>query len=222
MNCKCNRFLLLTIDLMDREKRHRSDLVQYNIEGLYSLKSLHLRANTEKIDFSIKNLPVLIDLSFYSRSYIDENIVTGLLDQLSHIKELLLDGYLSYFNLDSLVNLKKLSLVGNKNWNFNLELFENLCKQLENIKISICNINENDFLKLFDGCNFPYLEDFTIESLYMIRLKKEFIDRLPKTKKLNINKCGIEVIESDLFSNMQQLNLLDLSYNRIEYIVENA
>jgi len=124
--------------------------------------------------------------------------------------------------LDSLVNLKKLSLVGNKNWNFNLKLFENLCKQLENIKISICNIEENDFLKLFDGCNFIYLEEFTIESLYMTRLKKEFIDRLPKPKKLNINTCGIEVIESDLFSNMQQLSWLDLSNNRIEYIVENG
>ena len=68
MNCNCNRFHLLTIDLMDRDNRHRSDLVQYNIEGLYSLKSLHLRANTEKIHFSIKNLPLLINLSFYSRS----------------------------------------------------------------------------------------------------------------------------------------------------------
>ena len=53
---------------MDRVNRHRSDLVQYNIEGLYSLKSLNLRANTEKIHFSIKNLPLLINLSYYSRS----------------------------------------------------------------------------------------------------------------------------------------------------------
>ena len=46
--------------------------------------------------------------------------------------------------------------------------------------------------------------------------------RSPKPNILNINKCAIEVIESDLFSNMQKLSLLDLSNNQIEYIVEIA
>ena len=56
----------------------------------------------------------------------------------------------------------------------------------------------------------------------MKRLKKEFIDRLPKCEKLNLYECDIEVIESDSFSNMQQLSTLDLSRNRIVYFEENV
>ena len=56
----------------------------------------------------------------------------------------------------------------------------------------------------------------------MKRLKKELLSRLPKHKQLNINKCGIEVIECDSFSNMQQLTSLDLSQNRIWLIEDNA
>ena len=74
------------------------------------------------------------------------------------------------------------------NENFNFELFKNLCNQLEDIKISLGNtlycpnissIDEKTLFKLFDGYNFPYLVDFTIETLYINRLKKKFINRLP-------------------------------------------
>ena len=101
-----------------------------------------------------------------------------------------------------------------------MELFKNLCNQ--DIKIIISSIDEKTLFKLFDGYNFPYLVDFTVRNLNMKRLKKEFINRLPMHKQLNITDCGIELIESDSFSNMQQLTSLDLSKNEIELIEKNA
>ena len=41
-------------------------------------------------------------------------------------------------------------------------------------------------------------------------------------KRLEICKCDIEQLENDLFSNLQQLSFLNLSYNRIHHIEENA
>ena len=181
-----------------------------------------MEATADKVDFSIKNLPSLINLSFsFSRS-IDEKIVRRLLDQVPYIQELYLHGDLSYFSLDNLVNLRVLSLDGYIEKNFNFELFKNLCNQLEILKISIYNIEDEIFFKLFDCYKFPYLLDFTIEFLYMKRLTKEFINRLPKPRRLNLIDCEIEVIESDSFSNIKQLISLNLSRNRIELIEKNA
>ena len=77
-------------------------------------------------------------------------------------------------------------------------------------------------MKLFVGYNFPYLQDFSIENFEIKRLKKEFLNRLPMHTFLNIRECINELIESDSFSNMQQLTSLDLSNNRIEFIEKNA
>ena len=183
---------------------------------------MELEPNAEEVYISIKNLPSLTNLSFHSFCVIDENFVTKLLQQVTHIQKLLLEGNLCYFNLDSLVNLRVLSLSGYINKKFNFQLFKNLCNQLEDIKISLTNIDEQTLFKLFDGYNFPYLVDFCIEFLYMKRLKREFIDRLPIHRKLKISLCKIEVIESDSFSNMQQLTSLNLSNNQIELIEKNA
>ena len=152
---------------------------------------------------------------------IDESFVKRLLDQVPNIQELHLDGKLSYFTLDDFVNLRTLSIGGKIDESFNFEIFKNLSKQLENITIGLF-INEEIFFKLFDGYNFPYLQDFSIENIEMKRLKKEFINRLPKHTRLNIRECEIEVIESDSFSNIQQLTSLNLSQNEIELIEENA
>ena len=163
-----------------------------------SLKRLHLAANTAKVDISIKNLPSLTNLSLYFSRSINKDIVTGVLNQVPFIQELCLHGNLFHFNLDSFVNLRKLSLSGIINESFNSKFFENLCNQLEDIKISIYNIDEKTLIKLFDSYNFTYLTDFTIEFLFIKRLKKEFIDRLPKPRnKLNITDGLIEVIEHD-------------------------
>ena len=155
------------------------------IEGLSSLKTLHFKAITLEDDFSIKNLPSLtslyLSISVFGICIIDEKIVTRLLEQVPNIQELHLNGDLSFFNLDNFVNLRVLKLSG-KIKDFNFELFKNLCNQLEDIKISIGNLKKKTFLKLFDGYNFPYLVDLTIEFLDMYRLKKEFINRLPMVR----------------------------------------
>jgi len=202
-------------------------LVKINIEGLSSLKTFHLRANTLEFEFSIQNLPSLtsfyLSISSFGRNTIDEKILTRLLNQIPHIQELHLDAKLSYLNLDNLVNLRVLSLYRSINENFNLELFKNLCDKLEDLTISLANIDEKTFFKLFDGYDFPNLVDFTVRNLNIKRLKKEFINRLPKPRnKLNITDCQIKVIESDSFSNLQQLSSLDLRRNEIEFIEENA
>ena len=176
-----------------------------------------------EVEFSIKNLPSLrrFSLSTFS-GRIDEKIVTRLLYQAPNIEELHFNGKLCYFNLDDFVNLRELLLFGSMNKSFNFELFKNLCKQLEAIKICLGKIDEKTFFKLFDGYNFPYLEDLTIKLLFVKRITKEFINRLPMHRRLKISKCNIEAIESDSFSNKQELISLDLSENRIELIEENA
>jgi hypothetical protein len=52
---------------------------------------------------------------------IDHNIIKQLLGQVQQIQYLFLRGKFSYFNLDSLDNLKLLSLVGTINEDFNFE-----------------------------------------------------------------------------------------------------
>ena len=53
------------------------------------------------------------------------------------IEELHLHGNFSNFNLDSLVNLRELSIAGYIDKSFNFELFKNLCNQLENLNSSV-------------------------------------------------------------------------------------
>ena len=201
------------------------DYLKFNIEGLCSLRKLNLESNRRHI--SIKNLPLLTNLSLSfpcsdkNFKLIDEDFIFSILNQVPHIQELHLEGKLSYFKLDNLVNLKVLSLSGRIDEEFNFELFKNLCKQLESIKISFY-IDEKTLFKLFNRYKFPYLVDLTIESLNIKRLKKEFINRLSKPKRLNINECEIEIIEHDSFLNMQQLTSLNLSNNRIWHIEKNA
>lgn len=197
-------------------------MVKFNLEGLCSLNTLHLEANTAQVDFSIKNLPSLTNVFLSISGTIDENIVIKLYKQVPYIQELHLNGNLSFFNLDNFVNLRKLSLSGTIEPNFNLELFMNLCNQLENIQIRLTNIDLKTYIKLFIGYNFPYLEHFTLSFLNIKRLKKQFINRFPMLKHLNINDCTISVIEHDSFSNLEQLCFLNLSSNRIELIEKNA
>jgi Leucine-rich repeat (LRR) protein len=191
------------------------------IQHRRTFRKLQLGTNAE-VEFSIKNLPSLRRFSLSTFSCrIDEKIVTRLLYQAPNIQELHFNGKLCYFNLDSLVNLRVLSLNGFINENFNFKLFKNLCNQLESIKIS-SNIDEKTLFKLFDGYNFPYLRDFTLMCFSTNRLTKEFIDQLPKPRQLNITECNVKVIEHDSFTNMQQLTSLNLTRNQIELIEENA
>ena len=158
-----------------RIDKNPRESVNFKVECLSSLKTLSFGVKNAD-DISIRNLPWLKELSLNFSGEIDNGKITRILDQVPNIQELNLEGNLSYFNLDSFVNLRVLSLSGDIEKNFNLELFKNLCNQLEDIKISIGNLKKKTFMKLFDGYNFPYLVDLTIEFLDMYRLKKEFIN----------------------------------------------
>jgi hypothetical protein len=123
-----------------------------------------VNSNTDDVDFSIKNLPSLTIFDLTITGTIDEKILTRLFDQVPHIEELFLEGNLSYFNLDSLVNLKKLSLCGTIDESFNFELFENLCNQLEDIRIRLFKNDEKTIVNLFDNYYFPYLAYLSLMS----------------------------------------------------------
>ena len=101
--------------------------------------------NAVEVDFSIRNLPPLTTLNLSSSCTLDENTLTPLLYQMQHIQELYLLENLSYFISDNLVNLRKLSLHGNIDEEFNFELFKVLCNQLVDITIDLDNIEEESF-----------------------------------------------------------------------------
>ena len=135
-----------------------------------------MAANSAEVDFSIRNLNSLRRLYISITCKIDEKIITGLLEQLPTIQQLYLHGNFSYINLDSLVNLRELSIAGYIDEKFNIDLFKNLCNQLEILKIVLANLDEKSFFKLFDGCNFPYLLYFSLRYFNVKRLKKEYIN----------------------------------------------
>lgn len=201
---------------------YRRDSVKFNIKGLSSLETLFLGANSSEVQFTMKNLTSLSRLGLSLTDTIDEDIITGLLDQVPHIQELHLDGNLGYFNLDHLVNLRVLKIFETINEDFNLDLFKNLSDQLENIWIEVTNIDEKILVKLFDGCDFPYLVDFTVRFGNIKRLNKELFNGFSTLKRLRITNCEIKVIERDLFSNLKQLCSLCLIENRIKIVEENA
>ena len=82
-------------------------------------------AHIGEVDFSIINLPSLSAFYLSISSIIDHSILENL-NQLQNIKELSLDGHLSYFNLDSLVSLRTLKLYGSINESFNFELLKKI------------------------------------------------------------------------------------------------
>ena len=192
--------------------------MKINVEGLPSLKGLNLGVNSSEVNFSIRKLPSLKYLALSMSCTIDENIISQLLDQVSHIEHLHLFGYFSHFNLDHLVNLKKLLLLGTINESFDYDLLKNLCNQLEILKIVLTNSDVNKL----SGHHFPNLQNFCISNCHVKILKKEFFDRFPMLQNLFINDCNLEEIENDAFSNLKQLLFLDLSKNLLKFIEKNT
>ena len=176
-------------------------------------------ANSEEMYFSIKKLSSLNELSLWASCTIDENILARIFEHLQHIRSLLLRGNFSYFNLDSFVNLRYLSLVGTViNESFNVKLFKNLCQQLISLRIELTNIEDKKFFKLFDVHHFPILAGFSIKKCNIKRFRKEFIIKFPFLIMLFIIDCNLEVIERDVFSILKYLHCLDLSENRLKFI----
>ena len=217
-----NQFLLSTIDLHNGDCEDQKEPTKINIEGLFSLERLHVVVSSKEMCFSMRNLNSLNMLSLLVNCAIDEAIITNISEQVPHIEQLFLRGHFSYFNLDHLVNLKVLSLVGTINESFNINLIKSLCNQLTVLKIRLTKIEDKTFFKLFDGHLFPYLVAFSIIKCNLKRIKREFIKQFPMIKTLFIIDCNLEVIEKNAFPNLEHLHCLDLSQNRLKFIEENT
>lgn len=199
------------------KKSPQRESVKITLEGLHSLESLHLGTNSKEIHFSIRDLFSLRYLILKTTGTIDESFIAQISDQMPLIENLYICAKYSHFNLDRLINLKLLAIVGTVNESsFNYELFKtNLRYQLEDLNVVLSNIDDN---KLFYGCYFPNLLNFGMRNCNMKCLKKEFINRFPALRKLFLIECKIEEIESDAFSDSKQLYLIDMSQNRIKFI----
>ena len=166
---------------------------EFKIEGFSSLESLWL--------------------SFQSANQV-------ILTNLSELRRLNLNGKLSQFNLNSLSNLKKLALKGKIMDDFNFQLFDKLCNQLEYIDISCSNFDNTCIEKLFYGRNFPYLSKlYIVKSNASVKLEKKLFDGLGMLRTLKIYHNGnLRIIDNDVFSNLIELEELHIAQSFIEFI----
>ena len=115
---------------------------------------------------------------------------------------------------------------GNIKEDFNFDLVKNLCNQLEILQVKLMNVDKKIlFDKLFDGHKFPNLLSLALFNYKNLeRLEKEFFNRFrfPILKGLFIINCNLEVIEKDAFSNLKNLEIVDLSENKIKFIEKNT
>ena len=156
-------------------------------------------------------------VSLHLATPINSQLLLKLIDYLPYIEILFLRGDFSYFNLDSLSNLKRLDLYGRIMDDFNFQLFDNLCNQLEYIQISSTNFDDICIDKLFYDRNFPYLATFNICNCFeRIKLEKKFFDGLRMLKKLMI--FYVRIVDDDVFSNLIELEELWLSTHHIKFI----
>ena len=195
------------------------NLEEVKIEGLSSLKSLTLSFQSSN-EVILTNLLALRKLQLHLETTINSEILLKLIENLPYIEVLHLGGDLSYFNLDSLYNLKEIDLTGRIMDDFNVHLFDNLCNQLESISFSFINIDDKCLEKLFYGRNFPYLSKFKItDSLENINLDKKFFDGFRMLKNLIIsNNKNLRIIDTDAFSNLIELQKFILSNTCIEFL----
>ena len=126
--------------------------------------------------------------------------------------------------MDNFINLTKLTIDGNILENFNFELFKNLCNQLELLAIRFFNFNEKSFFKLFDGHHFSNLKYLYLHKCCCMKSLKNdfFFDRFPMLQHLSMDGFDIKMIEHDAFSNLEQLEFIDLSYNLLNFVGKNA
>lgn len=193
-----------------------------NLDGFRSLESLFLSLNSFEC-ISLKNLPLLRHLEFELRysNQINNQINSNIqfLDYLPTIEYLTLKGVLADFNLESLVKLKNLSLIGLIDKQFNFDLFKNrLCFQLEQIWINAPNLEDKCLSHMFFGCHFPILKSLLIcASDYIENIEKKLFDGFPTLQALTIsNHIRLGTIDQDAFSNLKQLIYLNLRDNCIQ------
>ena len=195
-------------------------LGRIDLDGLLSLESLCLSLDSLS-SLSIKNLPSLrnLVLSIFRCDSLDSTITSQVLDYLPSIECLTLKGVLDYFNLDSFVNLKCLSLFECLTERFNFDLLRNiLCYQLEELCLKLDNLDDECLSKLLFGCHFAVLKTLVINSSCCIeKIEKKLFIGFPMLRTLTIsNNRRLRKIDSDVFSNLKQLISLDLSGNKFD------
>lgn len=205
----------LEIDSWESGLKVRKESTEIKIEGLSSLETLQLGIDSLETSFSLKNLSSLkaFQLAF---TIINETNTSELFDQLNYIEELVLEGNLYYFNLDSFVNLTDLLISGHIKDGFNFELFKNLSSQLNYLSIDIDCIDYQTIQKFFKGYNFSNLIVLEIKRSDIKRIEKKFLEQFPILKHIHMSECNIETIEDDAFSNSKELIILDLRHNLLK------
>ena len=154
---------------------------------------------------------------------INSEVLSEFIEYLPNIETLELSGKFSYLSLDRLSNLKRIKLFGTIMNDFDFDLFDNLCNQLESITISSQNIDDECLSKLFYGRNFPYLSSLFLTHTTITKLEKENFNGFPMLRLLFISeRKQLRIIENDVFSNLKKLSILVLMFNCLENIKENA
>ena len=188
-------------------------LERVRIEGLSSLKSLTLRLESIEGCY-FDNLNSLRNLTLLLKSKIDNTSLANLFEICSNIEQLYLGGQFSFMNLDSLFNLKKLTLYGKLLDDFDYDLFKSICNQLEYLSMELFNMNDKSIPKLLDGHHFSNLSKLSIFSSKITRLEKKHFDRFPTLNSLNISSNRkLKTIDKDAFSNLKSLKKLSLNFN---------
>lgn len=143
-----------------------------------------------------------------------------LLDQIQCIEELSLSGYLNYFNVDNLVNLKAVCLSGLLSEDFNFEIFKNISNQLEDLAFYFDKIDYEIFVKLLNGHNFSYLLSLHIDGCNMRIIKKNLLTNfilfsnlvsLVNLKSIILLENPLKFIEVGIFSHMKYLKNIYLN-----------
>ena len=201
--------------LASNDRAIQRESIEIKIKDLSSLVDLQVAINSLEICFSIINLSSLkcVEISI---PRIDEKNITHIFEQIQNVEKLCLIGNLYYFNLDNLVNLKRLYIRGDICDGFNFELFKNLSNQLDHLFIAIHNYDYDTILKLINGCNFSNLQILHIADTNIRRIEKKLVEQFPRLQHFRMINCNLEIIEDDAFSISENLILLDLRENSLK------
>ena len=190
---------------------------EIELDGLSSLIKLQQIKLNSLERFSARNLTSLKHLSLDIKEPINENM-SVVFESVSAIISLHLKGSFSNLNLDSLVNLEDLELNGKLNADFNNDLFKNLCNHLQRLA-SYLLFNQKQFTNLFYRYVFPSLRILHLQNSKITKLEKKFFQRFETLQTLNV-VCNneLQAIDSDAFSSLSNLVVLNLNDNFIEKI----
>ena len=183
------------------------DLKEIKLDGLSSLEYLRLALKSvEYILFG--NMFALRKLNLCISSPIDSDMSSKLFDNLPNIKSLGL--FLKLCNFELMNNLKK---------DFNLDLLNNKCNDLEDLSICSTSIDDENIAEIFNDYHFSKLSSLTINCFYQFTKieKKLFVGRFPILQKLIINSNkNLWTIEDEAFSSLKHLNYLEMWSNSIK------